>query len=490
MKDSNRVKKAIEKNKVIFKKISPFNKSKKQVRKQIIIEAIVLLPIAVLTVVFLYFDYNERPGILHHSDIKAVECGVNNISLEWEEARNTDKYILYYKPKGEEYKEWKKMILEGSSEEDIQEGEIYKKQAKIEGLEEGKTYCFVVRADNEERKGFNTEVVYYSTRNDQKIEAKDSITALTVSKDLKLEASAKTKMSFKSSDNKIAKVNEKNGKIDIKKAGQVDIIIKAKESEKYVGAKKKISLNVLPAKPVESSRAGVNIIHSLDSSNCEALFSVHMGPTPQSLAYTGDKYMVAYDNRGIRQYSKEGDLVKTSYSSSIGKANGMTYCDTTKLCYSMRGSSSRVDIYNPKNGEFSSISVFCGASGIGYDRIDDVIYMSSRTGIRVFSADGKFEHKKMISNVSRGGKIYTQDCCGHGGVVIRCISGPNKHGTNYLDLYNIKKGTYLGTIEVNLGEVESAIVDNDGYLQLLVNSRDDYIWKTDINIDDIAKSIN
>lgn len=470
-----------------MKKISPFNKTKGQIRKHILVEAAILVPITVLLAFFVYSDYHERPGILHHSDINAVECGVNDIELEWDEVRNTDNYTLYYIEKGSEDKDWNKVVIESEPENDKEE--LSKKKTKIKGLKEGKTYCFAVRADNDERKGFKTDSVYYSTRKDQKIDAKKSMTALSASKNLKVEADAKTKLSFESSDKNIADINKKSGKIKVKKAGRVDITVNAEENDKYIGVKKKISLNVLPTSPVASYDAGVNVIYSLDSSNCEALFSVHAGPTPQSFAYSGDEYMVAYDNRGVRVYSEDGDLIKDSVSSSMGKANGFTYCDKTGLCYGMRGNSNRIDIYNPKTEEFSSTSVFCGASGIGYDRVDKVIYLSSRTGIRMFSGDGNFEHEKLISNVGRGGKYYTQDCCGHGGVVIRCITGPNKHGTNYLDLYNIKNETYLGTIEVNLGEVESAIVDKDGYLQLLVNSRDDYIWKTDINIDDIAKSL-
>lgn len=448
------------------------------------------MPVAVVLIVFVYFDYHERPGILHHSDIKALKRGVNSIELEWEETRNTDNYTLYYKRKESKYKDWKKLVLEASTNKNKVGEKTNKMQAKIDGLEEGKPYCFVVRADNDERKGFNTEVVYYSTRMNQKIEAKDRLTALTVSKNFKIDAKAKTGLRFESNDKKIADINKRTGKIKIKKPGKVDITIKARETKNYISAEKKISLNILPSVPVSSSGAKVDIIYSLDENNCKKLFSVYAGPTPQSLAFSGDKYMVAYDNRGIRVFSKEGKLIKVSNSSSIGHANGLTYCHTTKVCYSMRGNSNRIDIYDPEKGKFSSTSVFCGASGIAYDRVDDVIYMSSRTGIRMFSGDGKFDHKKIISNVNRSGKIYTQDCCGHGGLVIRCISPPNKHGINYLDIYNIKKGTYLGTIEVDLGEVESAIVDNDGYLQLLVNTRHDYIWKTDINIDDIAKSIN
>ena len=86
--------------------------------------------------------------------------------------------------------------------------------------------------------------------------------------------------------------------------------------------------------------------------------------------------------------------------------------------------------------------------------------------------------------VKHSGNTYTQDCGGHAGIMLRCLSGSSKHGTNYIDLYDMKNGMYLGTLSCDLSEVESCIVDKDGFLEILANNSSsvDYIWKTDLNI--------
>ena len=93
--------------------------------------------------------------------------------------------------------------------------------------------------------------------------------------------------------------------------------------------------------------------------------------------------------------------------------------------------------------------------------------------------------------VSHSGTIYTQDCGGHAGIMFRCLSGSGKHGINYIDLYHMKTGRYLGTISCDLSEVESCIVDDEGFLEILSNntSNTDYIWKTDLNIDTLGEGI-
>jgi hypothetical protein len=55
----------------------------------------------------------------------------------------------------------------------------------------------------------------------------------------------------------------------------------------------------------------------------------------------------------------------------------------------------------------------------------------------------------------------------------------------------MKHGEYLGTIACDLSEVESATVDDDGYMLLLSNysSSTDIIWKTPINIEDIGAGL-
>ena len=88
--------------------------------------------------------------------------------------------------------------------------------------------------------------------------------------------------------------------------------------------------------------------------------------------------------------------------------------------------------------------------------------------------------------------MATQDIGGHGGIMLRCLSpNGNKHGINYIDLYDMRNGTYLGSFSCDLSEVESAIVNKDGFLEILANntSGEDYIWRTDVNIETLAEGI-
>ena len=49
-------------------------------------------------------------------------------------------------------------------------------------------------------------------------------------------------------------------------------------------------------------------------------------------------------------------------------------------------------------------------------------------------------------------------------------------------------GKYMGTIECDLSEIESMLVDDEGYIVLLSNVKDkqDLIWKTPINMKDLC----
>jgi len=67
------------------------------------------------------------------------------------------------------------------------------------------------------------------------------------------------------------------------------------------------------------------------------------------------------------------------------------------------------------------------------------------------------------------------------------VSGSNYRVTNFLDVYRPEDGAYLGSIKVALGEVESAVVGNDGYVRLLINhsGKTDAVWQTPLNVNDL-----
>ena len=107
--------------------------------------------------------------------------------------------------------------------------------------------------------------------------------------------------------------------------------------------------------------------------------------------------------------------------------------------------------------------------------------------MRMLSGDGNFSTLHSCGVVSHSGSVYTQDCGGDSGIMFHCLSGSSKHGVNYIDIYNMYQGTYLGTLRCDLSEVESCIVDEDGYLEILANNstKEDYIWKTPLNVNDL-----
>ncbi len=296
----------------------------------------------------------------------------------------------------------------------------------------------------------------------------------------------------------LVKVN-KNGKAVIKGSGTAKITVTAKESKEYLGDVLETEVEVISTSPVSAGGASAHIIYSLGEDDCEAVkYITGAGSVdiPQSFGYTGDQYIVAYgmhDAQRIITFDKDGDGKSVSVPSvTLGHPNGFCYDNSNKTCYCVRGWSGRAVTYKPETGEYGVVTFPAGASGIGYDRKKDLIYTCSRTLMAAYSIgeDGiTTEHRCGV--VKHSGQTYTQDCGGHAGIMMRVLSGSNRHGTNYVDLYDMIHGQYLGSIACELSEVESATVDDDGYMLLLSNytSSTDIIWKTPINIEDIGDGL-
>ncbi len=462
--------------------------------------------------------YSTRPGVIERKSLQAVERDTNSLSLEWARARNAELYTLYYKQSGSRFKDWETVeipvekvsvdLIAGTTEEtdndsEKQENFVLSSEEtvsyKVEGLSEGTKYVFVLRADNAEREGFKTKGKSFATRTKQTIAARKHMTKLTSSKDFKIPAEAKTSMKFESSDPKIVSVNERTGKATVKGEGVATITVTAKETDTYTKASKKIKIRVLDSEPVRASGASAHNIHHLDYDNCEivkrvtGIGKIHI---PQSIGYTGDSYIIAYNNgttARIVTFSKEGNEKEVSVPDiSMGHPNGFCYADSTKLCYSVKGWGSRCVTYSPETGKYDVFNLPYGASGIAYDRDKNMFYTSSRTVMAAYSGDGKFKVKNTVGVVKHRGTTHTQDIGGHAGIMIRLLSGSSKHGTNYIDLYDMEGGKYLGTFTTSLSEIESAFCDEDGYMMILANNsgREDYILKTQINIKDIAEGVH
>ncbi|MBR7087804.1 MAG: fibronectin type III domain-containing protein [Mogibacterium sp.] len=475
----------------IYHSIHHFHRlSRRQKRKRLRIGLILLVLMTLLTGYVIYKDYHERPGILERSSLKAIERTDDSITLQWQGTRNTETYAVFYKPADAPAGDWTKITVENEKGS--------KDSAVIEDLEEGTKYAFVVRPDSEDRKGFSTKPKYYSTRIPQKIKGKEHYTKLTCSKDFKLDIEAATKLTFKSDDESVIKV-DKNGKAIIKGDGTAHITVTAAETKDYLGDEFETEVEVIESYTTSAGGASAHIIYYLGQDNCEAVkYIAGSGGAviPQAFGYTGEKYIVAYGMSGsqrIISFDKDGDGKSVSVPGvSLGHPNGFCYDNANKTCYCVKGWSGRAVTYKPETGEYGVVYFPNGASGIGYDRAEDLIYTCSRTVMAAYSiGENGITTEHRCGVVRHSVKTFTQDCGGHAGVMMRCLSGSSKHGTNYVDLYDMKHGYYLGTLACDLSEVESATVDDDGYLLLLSNysSSTDIIWKTPINIEDIGNGL-
>lgn len=480
-------------------------------KRTVLIFLLLLLIMTVIAAYVIVRDYRERPGILERASLKADERGIDHITLSWDKERNIDKYVIWYKPFGSEYDEWTRLDIDaaeteqdqeagaGSSDKDDKDKERSRRASiTIDGLEEGTEYVFTIRPDSEEREGFRTDGKVFATRSSQKIEiARKVYTKLTSSKAFQIKAEAATRLSYSSSDEEVVKVNS-TGKVSIKGEGAAKITITAAESRDYIAAETKIRILVIGNDPVKASGAKAKIIYNLGPDNCEAVKKVWGNGgihVPQSFGYTGKDYIIAYDGSGAQRiitYSVKGsDRKAVKPKIDLGHPNGFTYCNYDKRCYSVRGWIGRTIIYDPKSGEFDEMTLPYGCSGIGYDRKKKLMYTSSRTAMIAYDVAHKWNIKYRTGVVKHRGKVYTQDCGGYGGILLHCMSGSSKHGTNYIDMYDMIHGKYLGSFACELSEVESVIVDKDGFLQILANNSTgiDYIWRSEINIADIAAGI-
>lgn len=463
--------------------------------------SVILAALVALAGITMYNHYKEYPVSVDRDSLKATDRGSDYIVLTWEEKHNCDVYKVFVKEHDPSLdKTDKRNGGESGTETDETWTELSsdKGEIKAEGLKENTSYSFIVRGDNAEHEGRPTKVRNFRTKKPQTITVSEKITKLTSSKPFKLDANAETLITYESSDTDVAAVNDRTGEIEIKGSGDAVITVKALATKHFEGDSKEVDLKVIDAHPSKAGGTSARIIYHLDSDNCDVVkvISGSGGAViPQGLGYTGDKYIVSYGmgspNR-IISFDVDGNGKEVSVPKiSLGHPNGFTYADENGLCYCVKGWSSRAVTYNPSTGKYGTVNLPYGCSGIGYDRKERLLYTCSRTVMAAYDISKDYEVVNTTGVVKHSGHTYTQDCGGHAGIMLRCLSGSNKHGINYIDLYDMKHGKYLGTISCDLSEVESAIVDNDGFLEILANnsSGTDYIWRTDINIETIGEGL-
>ena len=243
------------------------------------------------------------------------------------------------------------------------------------------------------------------------------------------------------------------------------------------------------------SRGGkTRVVYTFTPDNCVKRFAVQgfsNAKVPQGFTYTGSAYYILYGmaaGQSIVTYSPDGKrTAESKFSFCIGHPNGITWDPVTRICYIFKGNQKRIYTWDPATNTFGKSKTPYSSSGVGYDNSTNMLYTTSHTGIRAYSADGNFTHQKIFPRCSPGFFHYIQDCGAGEGFVFHGVSGSNKKAKNQLDIYRIADMAYLGSINVTIGEYESAVIGPGGYLELLINTNGntDYVWRTPLNVKEL-----
>ena len=241
--------------------------------------------------------------------------------------------------------------------------------------------------------------------------------------------------------------------------------------------------------PAYSSLTTIKTIGSSDVDVVTYLTGNQSSKNPQSMCFTGDKYVVAFSNRSntsgiLEAYDTKGKQVANVGTGAISHANGCTYNKDTGDIYIMRTyAGHKIHSIAVFDGDTlkqeESISTNRAPSGIAYDESNDKYYMSAAS--RLYVTDGDMNLEKTLY---RKRTHNSQDMGAFNGLALSCIWVGGS--TSYIDMYRESDGAYVGSISVPLGEIESVVV-NDGRFVILVNvigsSRDAiYITKDRINL--------
>ena len=472
--------------------------------------SVILMAAFTLAAIMAVHHFWIYPGRVERDSISSPGRGSDYIILSWEETHNTEVYKVWVKERDMSPKTDEPVddgLDENGKARKSREVEIDDTwmaletdvpEITVDGLKENTSYSFIVRADNKNKEGIPTGVRNFRTKKPQSIDVIKTVTKFSFSEPFKLPASAETDVMYESSDTDVAVVDPETKEIQIVGPGDAEITVSAKSNQEYEGAKEVVELKVLDSYPVSAGGAAAHNIYHLDSDNCEVVKRITGagGATvPQGLAYTGDKYIISYGMGSpdrVISFDVDGDGKEVSVPTvALGHPNGFTYAYENGRCYCAKGWTSKVFTYEPTSDTYGSVNLSYGASGIGYDRKEKLLYTCSRTIMAAYDISKNYEVVYTTGVVDHGGYLATQDCGGHAGIMLRCLSGSNTHGINYIDLYHMPTGRYLGTISCDLSEVESCIVDNEGFLEILANntSDTDYIWKTNLNIDTLGEGL-
>lgn len=440
------------------KKKKRSKKRKRQLKhlKTLLILLIIAIAGAGITI---YRDYQARPGFLEK--IWISDRGADYITVAWERPRNVYRYIVTYN--GET------VNVSGR-----------RKNVKLTGLDADTEYKISVRADSKKREGFEELEEHAKTKKIQTIDG-DAPEMCFANRPVDFKQTAQTTLTYVSG--KSYTVTE-DGKIVFTGGGEITVTATAAETEEYAAATKEIKVEVLDTVNVDAAEAAPHIFYKLNSSNCGYVMTItgtKEASIPQAFTRYNGKYLITYitkENQRLVSYGN-GKEVYTP-EQPIGHANGITIANGK--CYLVEGYSAKCTTFDPPNSNYSSFELPASTSGIAYDEINNMFYTSAKKGLTVY--DGNFNYVKNVGIISRKNAYYVQDSAAYGEIMMHCISGADFFGTNYIDFYNMSSGTYLGSIECQLGEIESILVDEEGYIELLCNVKgsQDNIWKTPINM--------
>ena len=435
---------------------------KKQLKILLILFGIALVE-AILTIIH---DYKVRPGMLEK--VWIAQRGADYVIVAWERPRNVYKYVVTYNGK----------IKNVGGQKDC---------VRITGLDEDTEYDFSVRADSKTRKGFESLTASARTKKTQQIQGKSKQMKF-MSRIADLNLTAETPVKYKPGNGYIV---TEDGKIRFTRSGKVKVKAMTDETEEYAEADKVITVEVIDDIDVDADGAKQHVFYNLNKNNCDCVMAVEgskTAPIPQSFVYNDGKYIIAYigkdeNNKDFTQRIVTYGDKRTVYKPKLKlwHANGLTIADGR--CYSVRGAGSAKCVsFDPPNNNYEEFDMPSPASGIAFDTTTNMFYTSQRNGMVVY--DSNFNIVRNVGRVYRKTQYYYQDCGAYGGIMMHCVSGPDYQGTNYIDFYDMINGRYMGSAECALNEVESLIVDEKGYIELLCNTSGDkdYIWKTPINM--------
>lgn len=433
-------------------------KRKRLVKRVKILTFLLVLALAGAAIT-IYRDYQARPGFLEK--IWIADRDADAITVAWERPRNVHKFIVTYN--GE--------TVEVSGR---------KKEIKITGLTPDTDYRISVRADSKEREGFEELEEQARTKKSQTIEG-ESEQIRFANRPVDLKQTAVTEITYAPGNG--YSVTE-DGKVVFTEAGNITVTANASETEEYGGASKEIKVEVLGTVNTPAAGAKQQVFYKLDSGNCEVVRTVKgtkEAYKPQSFVKKDGKYVVAYIKDDVQRIVTFGNKKSVAEpAEDLGHANGLTIANGT--FYSVRGLDYKCVTFDDPKGDYGSFDLKYHASGIAYDEVKNIFYTTSR-GLLV-TYDSSFNYIKHIGRVDRKTQFYAQDSAAYDGILMQAISGQGYMGVNYIDFYDMNNDAYLGSIECDLSEIESIIVDDEGYLELLCNvvGYEDYIWKTPVNI--------